>query len=80
MKVENTYSSQLLGGDGAISVLVEQGKCFLELSDLLLCQLIGLEVRIPLEELCLFGVASHRLRLEIKCKKKYSFFSLSLSL
>merc|ERR1711953_405472 len=34
-------SSQPLCGDGAISVLVEQGKGFLELSDLLLCQLIG---------------------------------------
>ena len=39
----DTYSSQLLGGDGAISVLVEQGECLLELSDLLLGQLISLE-------------------------------------
>ena len=39
----STYSSQLLGGDGAISVLVEQGECLLELSDLLFGQLISLE-------------------------------------
>ena len=38
-----TYSSQLLGGDGAISVLVEQGECLLEFSDLLLGKLISLE-------------------------------------
>ena len=38
----DTYSSQLLGGDGAVSVLVEQGECLLELSDLLLGQLISL--------------------------------------
>ena len=42
MKV-STYSSQFLGGDGAISVLVEEGKCFLELSDLFLSQLISLK-------------------------------------
>ena len=38
-----TYSSQLLGGDGAVSILVEEGECLLELSDLLLSQLISLE-------------------------------------
>ncbi len=31
-------SSQLLGGDGAITVLVEKGERLLELSDLLLCK------------------------------------------
>ena len=44
IKDNNTYSSQLLCGDGAVTILVEQGKCFLELGDLLLCQLIGLKV------------------------------------
>ena len=41
--VFETYSSQLLGGDGAVSILVEEGECLLELSDLLLSQLISLE-------------------------------------
>ena len=35
--------SQLLGSDGAISILVEKGECFLELSNLLLGKLVGLK-------------------------------------
>lgn len=35
--------AQLLGGDGAVAVLVEQGKGFFEFGDLLFCQLIGLK-------------------------------------
>lgn len=37
-----TYSSQLLGGDGAVSILVEQGESLLELGNLFLSQLISL--------------------------------------
>ena len=35
--------AQLFGGDGAITVLVEQRERLLELGDLLLCQLISLK-------------------------------------
>jgi len=34
-------SAELLGGDGAITVLVEQGECLLELGDLFFGQLIS---------------------------------------
>ena len=37
-----THGSELLGGDGAVSILVEEGECLLELCDLFLGQLIGL--------------------------------------
>ena len=37
-----THRSELLGGDGAISVLVEEGEGLLELGDLLLGQLVSL--------------------------------------
>merc|ERR1719343_1479665 len=33
--------AELLGGDGSIAVLVEEGESLLELCDLLLCELIG---------------------------------------
>ena len=36
--------AQLLGGDGAVAVLVEQGERLLELGDLLLGQLISLKI------------------------------------
>ena len=35
--------SQLLGGDGAVAILVEQGEGLLELGDLLFGQLVGLQ-------------------------------------
>jgi len=35
------HGSELLGGDGAIAVLVEQGEGLLELGDLLLRELVG---------------------------------------
>ena len=35
--------SQLQGSDGAISILVEKGECFLELGNLLLGKLVGLK-------------------------------------
>lgn len=35
--------SQFLGGDGAITILVEEGESLLELSNLFLCQLISLK-------------------------------------
>jgi hypothetical protein len=38
-----TYCSQLLGGDGAVSILVEEREGLLELSNLLLCQLVSLD-------------------------------------
>ena len=38
-----THCSKLLGGDGAVTVLVEQGEGLLELSDLLFGQLISLD-------------------------------------
>ena len=34
-------SAQLLRGDGAITILVEEGKCLLELCNLLLSKLVG---------------------------------------
>jgi len=37
--------SQLFGGDCTVAILVEQGKCLLEFSNLLFCQLIGLKKR-----------------------------------
>merc|ERR1711884_450913 len=35
------HCSKLLGGDCAIAILVEQGECLFELSDLLLSQLVS---------------------------------------
>lgn len=35
-------SAQLLGGDGAVTILVKEGEGFLELGNLLFCQLVGL--------------------------------------
>ena len=42
--------SQLLGGDGAIAILVEKGECLLELGDLLLGKLVGLKNSIKLND------------------------------
>ena len=36
-----THSAKLLGGDGAITVLVEEGECLLEFSDLFLGKLVS---------------------------------------
>ena len=45
--------AQLRGGDGAVSFLVQQGKCFLELSNLLLGQL-GPSAYHSLDDMCRF--------------------------